>query len=196
MQQLDNQEIQEVIALIKNSADFLNAINWLPKGFLWAGKLPVFISGLLGTISSSMGILATLVTMWEIWIYSLLLKNAILFANSNVNSDRLLLVLHLKKKYIFDEIMLEIRITTGYWWWHWECWTMMGAVTLAPRGREGVQSDRMSYHLWYGNRRKGWVFFAVGSDLSISSHEWSEIGCDDVWSHCSEIKVHLKKTRP
>ena len=152
MQQLDNQEIQEVIALIKNSADFLNAINWLPKGFLWAGKLPVFISGLLGTISSSMGILATLVTMWETWICSLLLKNAIIFA-----------------RFIQIDIP-RVTFEKKTWWnhaWHQDYNRILvvtlrmldnDAVTLAPRGRKGVQSDRMSYHLWSGNCRKGSVF--------------------------------------
>ena len=63
MRQLDDKEILEVIALIKNSLDLLNAVNWLPKGFLWAGKFPTFFSGVLGTLSSLAGIASTFLTM-------------------------------------------------------------------------------------------------------------------------------------
>ena len=63
MRQLDDKEILEVLALIKNSFDLLNAVNWLPKGFLWAGKFPTLFSGILGTLSSIAGIVSTFVSM-------------------------------------------------------------------------------------------------------------------------------------
>ncbi|NXE71724.1 PX11C protein, partial [Calcarius ornatus] len=37
-------------------SDLCNAIHWLPPGFLWAGRFPPWLVGLLGTISSLIGI--------------------------------------------------------------------------------------------------------------------------------------------
>eukprot|EP00075_Anas_platyrhynchos_P038979 XP_027328232.1 peroxisomal membrane protein 11C [Anas platyrhynchos] len=46
----------EVLSIVSNMADLANAIHWLPPGFLWAGQFPPWLVGLLGTISSLIGI--------------------------------------------------------------------------------------------------------------------------------------------
>ncbi|XP_008942977.1 PREDICTED: peroxisomal membrane protein 11C, partial [Merops nubicus] len=46
----------EVLSILMHSADLCNAIHWLPPGFLWAGRFPPWLVGLLGTISSLIGI--------------------------------------------------------------------------------------------------------------------------------------------
>ncbi|XP_061870983.1 peroxisomal membrane protein 11C [Colius striatus] len=42
----------EVLRLLTGMADLSNAIHWLPPGFLWAGRFPQWLVGLLGTITS------------------------------------------------------------------------------------------------------------------------------------------------
>ncbi|NXL10457.1 PX11C protein, partial [Mesembrinibis cayennensis] len=46
----------EVLSILTDTADLSNAIHWLPPGFLWAGRFPPWLVGLLGTISSLIGI--------------------------------------------------------------------------------------------------------------------------------------------
>ncbi|XP_009952226.1 PREDICTED: peroxisomal membrane protein 11C, partial [Leptosomus discolor] len=46
----------EVLSILTDVADLSNAIHWLPPGFLWAGCFPPWLVGLLGTISSLIGI--------------------------------------------------------------------------------------------------------------------------------------------
>ncbi|NXI62731.1 PX11C protein, partial [Anseranas semipalmata] len=46
----------EVLSIVSNMADLSNAVHWLPPGFLWAGQFPPWLVGLLGTISSLIGI--------------------------------------------------------------------------------------------------------------------------------------------
>ncbi|NXI60277.1 PX11C protein, partial [Chloroceryle aenea] len=46
----------EVLSILREAADLSNAIHWLPLGFLWAGCFPPWLVGLLGTISSLIGI--------------------------------------------------------------------------------------------------------------------------------------------
>ncbi len=41
-----------LIDICEYSVDMINAIHWLPGGFLWASKLPEGIVGSLGTVSS------------------------------------------------------------------------------------------------------------------------------------------------
>lgn len=53
---LRNQEINEYINVLKNGSDLGNAVSWLPAGFLWAGKLSRGQNGLLGTVSSVLGL--------------------------------------------------------------------------------------------------------------------------------------------
>ncbi|XP_072924532.1 peroxisomal membrane protein 11C [Hemitrygon akajei] len=42
----------ETLNLISNLSDLANAVHWMPAGFLWAGRFPEWLVGLLGTISS------------------------------------------------------------------------------------------------------------------------------------------------
>ena len=56
MRDLDSLELTELFSLVKCSADILNAVNWLPKGFLWSGKFNTFATGLFGLISSLVGL--------------------------------------------------------------------------------------------------------------------------------------------
>ncbi|OXB56366.1 hypothetical protein ASZ78_001774, partial [Callipepla squamata] len=46
----------EVLTIVSNVADLSNAVHWLPPGFLWAGRFPPWLVGLLGTISSLIAI--------------------------------------------------------------------------------------------------------------------------------------------
>ncbi|XP_009980528.1 PREDICTED: peroxisomal membrane protein 11C, partial [Tauraco erythrolophus] len=46
----------EVLSILTNMADLSNAIHWLPPGFLWAGRFPPWLVGLLGTMTSLSGI--------------------------------------------------------------------------------------------------------------------------------------------
>ncbi|NWI67908.1 PX11C protein, partial [Todus mexicanus] len=46
----------EVLSILTEAADLCNAIHWLPPGFLWAGRFPPWLVGLLGTVSSLIGI--------------------------------------------------------------------------------------------------------------------------------------------
>ncbi|KAL2764243.1 peroxisomal membrane protein 11C isoform 3, partial [Daubentonia madagascariensis] len=42
----------EALTLLSNLADLANAVHWLPRGVLWAGRFPPWLVGLLGTVSS------------------------------------------------------------------------------------------------------------------------------------------------
>ncbi|NXY53632.1 PX11C protein, partial [Callaeas wilsoni] len=55
-QKLRAQLKAEVLSILMDTADLSNAIHWLPPGFLWAGRFPPWLVGLLGTISSLIGI--------------------------------------------------------------------------------------------------------------------------------------------
>ncbi|XP_066492163.1 peroxisomal membrane protein 11C [Tiliqua scincoides] len=46
----------EVLTIISNLADLSNAIHWLPPGLLWAGMFSPWLVGLMGTISSLIGV--------------------------------------------------------------------------------------------------------------------------------------------
>lgn len=46
----------EVLTLLSNLADLANAVHWLPRGVLWAGRFPPWLVGLMGTISSLLSI--------------------------------------------------------------------------------------------------------------------------------------------
>ncbi|KAM6310477.1 peroxisomal membrane protein 11C [Podargus strigoides] len=46
----------EVLSILREMADLSIAIHWLPAGFLWAGRFPPWLVGLLGTVSSLIGI--------------------------------------------------------------------------------------------------------------------------------------------
>ncbi|XP_038020065.1 peroxisomal membrane protein 11C isoform X2 [Motacilla alba alba] len=55
-QKLRAQVKAELLSILMDTADLSNAIHWLPPGFLWAGRFPPWLVGLLGTISSLIGI--------------------------------------------------------------------------------------------------------------------------------------------
>ncbi|TKS74370.1 Peroxisomal membrane protein 11C [Collichthys lucidus] len=47
----------EVLSVLSSMADLSNAIHWMPPGFLWAGRFPNWLVGLMGTISSLIGLI-------------------------------------------------------------------------------------------------------------------------------------------
>ncbi|XP_053558910.1 peroxisomal membrane protein 11C [Bombina bombina] len=51
----------EVLGIISCLCDLINAVHWMPPGFLWGGKSPTWLVGLMGTISSLIGIYQTIV---------------------------------------------------------------------------------------------------------------------------------------
>ncbi|XP_071342123.1 peroxisomal membrane protein 11C [Trachinotus anak] len=55
--QLYRQMQGEVLSVLSNMADLSNAIHWMPPGFLWAGRFPNWLVGLMGTISSLIGLI-------------------------------------------------------------------------------------------------------------------------------------------
>ncbi|KAK0145209.1 Peroxisomal membrane protein 11C [Merluccius polli] len=55
--QLLRQMRGEVLTILSSVADLGNAIHWMPPGFLWAGKFPNWLVGLMGTISSLIGLI-------------------------------------------------------------------------------------------------------------------------------------------
>ena len=44
------------LSLVQDIADLINAIHFLPAGFLWSSRLPKLLVGLLGMISSSIAL--------------------------------------------------------------------------------------------------------------------------------------------
>lgn len=54
--ELRSQVQSEVLKIVSSLADLTNAIHWMPPGFLWAGKFPPWLVGLMGTVSSLIGI--------------------------------------------------------------------------------------------------------------------------------------------
>ncbi|XP_012291627.2 peroxisomal membrane protein 11C isoform X1 [Aotus nancymaae] len=46
----------EMLSLLSNLADLANAVHWLPRGVLWAGRFPLWLVGLMGTVSSLLSI--------------------------------------------------------------------------------------------------------------------------------------------
>uniref|UniRef100_A0A6J0SPC3 Peroxisomal membrane protein 11C isoform X1 n=1 Tax=Pogona vitticeps TaxID=103695 RepID=A0A6J0SPC3_9SAUR len=49
----------EALTILSNLADLANAVHWMPVGLLWAGRFPPWLVGLLGSISSLLGIYLT-----------------------------------------------------------------------------------------------------------------------------------------
>lgn len=54
---LHRQLRSELLSVISSSADLSNAVHWMPPGFLWAGRFPEWTVGLMGTISSVIGLI-------------------------------------------------------------------------------------------------------------------------------------------
>lgn len=55
--QLRRQMRGEALSILSSMADLSNAIHWMPPGFLWAGRFPDWLVGLMGTISSLIGLI-------------------------------------------------------------------------------------------------------------------------------------------
>lgn len=53
---LSEQRREELLDLVKNVADAVMAINWLPAGILWGGKLSPAKNAVFGTLSSVIGL--------------------------------------------------------------------------------------------------------------------------------------------
>ncbi|XP_051529458.1 peroxisomal membrane protein 11C-like isoform X2 [Myxocyprinus asiaticus] len=47
----------EIFSILSSLADLSNAIHWMPPGFLWAGRFPPWLVGLMGTTSSLISLL-------------------------------------------------------------------------------------------------------------------------------------------
>ncbi|KAM3620136.1 uncharacterized protein V6R79_018715 [Siganus canaliculatus] len=47
----------EFLSILSSLADLSNAIHWMPPGFLWAGRFPSWLVGLMGTVSSVIGLI-------------------------------------------------------------------------------------------------------------------------------------------
>ncbi len=56
MQKLMNRRFHIVLSIVQSLCDLMNAVHWLPGGMLWSGKLPLYWVGLLGTLSSLIGL--------------------------------------------------------------------------------------------------------------------------------------------
>lgn len=54
------EQLGHMLGVLRNVADLVNAISWLPWQFLWAGKLKPWHNGLLGLLSS----LVSLTSQW------------------------------------------------------------------------------------------------------------------------------------
>lgn len=50
-------QLQQILLLVQNMLDFCIAVNWLPKGILWSGKLKPWQVGFAGLIASVVGLL-------------------------------------------------------------------------------------------------------------------------------------------
>ncbi|XP_056133763.1 peroxisomal membrane protein 11C [Lampris incognitus] len=55
--QLHRQMRGELLTVLSSMADLSNAIHWMPPGFMWAGRFPNWLVGLMGTISSLIGLI-------------------------------------------------------------------------------------------------------------------------------------------
>ncbi|XP_070817252.1 peroxisomal membrane protein 11C [Chaetodon trifascialis] len=55
--QLHRQMRGEALSVLSSMADLSNAIHWMPPGFLWAGRFPNWLVGLMGTTSSLIGLI-------------------------------------------------------------------------------------------------------------------------------------------
>ncbi|XP_059197541.1 peroxisomal membrane protein 11C [Centropristis striata] len=54
--QLRRQMRGELLSILGSMADLSNAVHWMPPGFLWAGRFPNWLVGLMGTTSSLIGL--------------------------------------------------------------------------------------------------------------------------------------------
>ncbi|KAJ7993335.1 hypothetical protein DPEC_G00271360 [Dallia pectoralis] len=61
--QLRRQVRGEVLSILSSLADLSNAVHWMPPGFLWAGRFPNWLVGLMGTTSSLIGLIQMVVAV-------------------------------------------------------------------------------------------------------------------------------------
>ncbi|KAG8454694.1 hypothetical protein GDO86_001060 [Hymenochirus boettgeri] len=54
--EIKSQIRSEVLCILSSISDLVNAIHWMPSGFLWGGCSPTWLVGLMGTLSSLIGI--------------------------------------------------------------------------------------------------------------------------------------------
>ena len=59
LQKLKREKFMLQLDLLQFVCDLIMAVFWMPAGFLWGGKLPASCWGLLGTISSLIGLYKT-----------------------------------------------------------------------------------------------------------------------------------------
>ncbi|KAH3826789.1 hypothetical protein DPMN_128701 [Dreissena polymorpha] len=52
MRNLGQQSWAQYLCIVENLADLINAINWMPQGFLFGGQFSSKFTGAMGTISS------------------------------------------------------------------------------------------------------------------------------------------------
>ena len=57
---LRHQRFAATLTVIETLSDLMNAVHWMPQGFLWAGKLTNVWVGLFGTVSSLIGLFKVL----------------------------------------------------------------------------------------------------------------------------------------
>lgn len=55
--ELRRQVRAELLSVVSSAADLSNAVHWMPPGFLWAGRFPEWAVGLMGIISSVIGLI-------------------------------------------------------------------------------------------------------------------------------------------
>ncbi|XP_077441310.1 peroxisomal membrane protein 11C [Vanacampus margaritifer] len=55
--QIHRQMRAELLSILGCMTDLSNAIHWMPQGFLWSGRFPPWLVGLMGTISSFVGLI-------------------------------------------------------------------------------------------------------------------------------------------
>ncbi|XP_060566289.1 peroxisomal membrane protein 11C-like [Ruditapes philippinarum] len=63
---LKSQEREQYLAIVENCADLFNAINWLPAGYLWAGKFTSRFCGGMGAISSAIKLYRIHSAKWNV----------------------------------------------------------------------------------------------------------------------------------
>lgn len=56
LRRITNQQMEEISTFIMLSADFMNAVNYLPKGFLWAQTFSSTKVAVYGIIASGIGL--------------------------------------------------------------------------------------------------------------------------------------------
>lgn len=50
------ERFMHLLTLLQNLSDLVNAVQFLPRGFLWSGQLSPLIVGIMGIISSTIGL--------------------------------------------------------------------------------------------------------------------------------------------